>query len=217
MRRLLDHALGRYIALVEGDDYWTCAEKLQRQVEFLDRRPDYSGCFHNATVVYEGHPDRNELYITGPMPECWDVRQIASAGRNVIPTCSVMFRKPVFDIPDWFYGLPFGDWSFHLLNAHHGPFCYIDENFGTYRVHAGGTWSTKPVSFRLPALIEGARLLDRHFDYRYHSELSRSICIGSWSSRSTPLERATTATRYGTWQMRCALRSLEACCRYLRE
>lgn len=44
---------GQYIAVLEGDDYWTNPEKLKRQAEFLDSHPQYIGVSHNVTVLDE--------------------------------------------------------------------------------------------------------------------------------------------------------------------
>lgn len=44
---------GQYIAVLEGDDYWTNPEKLKRQVEFLDSHPQYIGVSHNVKVLDE--------------------------------------------------------------------------------------------------------------------------------------------------------------------
>jgi hypothetical protein len=44
---------GRYLALLEGDDYWMSESKLQQQVEFLDTHSDYAICCHRAQVVDE--------------------------------------------------------------------------------------------------------------------------------------------------------------------
>src|SRR5437762_2491810 len=41
-----------YIAMLDGDDYWSSPAKLQKQVEFLKVHPDYMLCFHNALRVY---------------------------------------------------------------------------------------------------------------------------------------------------------------------
>ena len=47
-------ARGRYIAMCEGDDYWTDENKLQQQVDFMEAHPDCSICFHSAAVEVQG-------------------------------------------------------------------------------------------------------------------------------------------------------------------
>ena len=46
-------AQGEYIALLDGDDYWTSPLKLQKQVDFLDSHPECSMCFHNARIFHQ--------------------------------------------------------------------------------------------------------------------------------------------------------------------
>src|SRR5438552_5521342 len=49
-RQVLEGCRGEYIALLDGDDYWTSPEKLQTQVAFLDTHPECVACFHNVTA-----------------------------------------------------------------------------------------------------------------------------------------------------------------------
>src|ERR1700722_19282110 len=49
--RTIMECKGEYIALLDGDDYWTYENKLQAQVDFLENNSDYVLCFHNAGVL----------------------------------------------------------------------------------------------------------------------------------------------------------------------
>ena len=134
------NARGQYIARLDGDDYWTSPDKLQKQVDYLDKNPHITFCFHDVQVVYEdgspSHPfrfrSRNPVYTLAELLE-----------RKTNPqTCSVMFRNRFFkEFPDWFYRAPAADLPLYVLHSEHGDFGFIDENMGVYRIHPGGIWS----------------------------------------------------------------------------
>lgn len=161
---------GVYVALLDGDDYWTDVHKLQKQVDFLDSRPDYALCFHNARIVRE---DRTP----GPETFCRPEQKLTSnledllAG-NFMFTGSTMFRRGLFaSFPDWFYTSKVGDWPLHIINSQHGKIGYLNETMAVYRVHHGSWWSS---GASVPQLIEGIGMLD-HIDsylgYKYHRRI----------------------------------------------
>ncbi len=52
-KRTLAECRGEYIAICEGDDYWTDALKLQKQVEYLDAHPRCGLCYTDCNIYYE--------------------------------------------------------------------------------------------------------------------------------------------------------------------
>lgn len=83
-------ARGKYIAMCEGDDYWTDPNKLQKQVDFLEANPEYSLSFHKAKVLSEGVIHLDALYTDLVEGE---YRSFEIYDKWSIPTCSVVFRN----------------------------------------------------------------------------------------------------------------------------
>ena len=130
---------GRFIALLEGDDYWISSDKLARQVDVLQSRPECSICFTRARVVYEDESHEPWDYPLWPSaPYTFD----DLAKENFVPTCTALFRHGLLlETPPWFSTLAFGDWAIHLLLARQGDLFLIAETMAVYRVHARGVWS----------------------------------------------------------------------------
>lgn len=64
-RDLVQRCKGKYIIALEGDDFWTDPNKLQKQYNFLESHSDYIAVAHNTIVVDENNKKKDETY-----PEC---------------------------------------------------------------------------------------------------------------------------------------------------
>ena len=183
----LQQARGRFVALIDSDDYWTSPDKLQRQMDFLRSHPECSICFHNTLVLYEDgsapthpfHEERPTQRISRGIPKPISTLADLAAG-NFIQTCSVMFRAGLYGaLPDWYLEMPTFDWPLHVLNAEHGAIGYIDEVLGAYRVHPAGFWSMQMAHYRqiadIESMIHGYRLIDRHTGGRYRATISEQL------------------------------------------
>jgi glycosyltransferase involved in cell wall biosynthesis len=140
---------GEYVALLDGDDFWTAPRKLQRQAAHLDAHPELSSCAHNAAVVDDSGERVLRNYRPGRRSHVISLRRMLV--NDPVPTSSVMFRRALCrQLPDWYYTVPMGDWPLHVLTLRHGGMAYFGEVMGAYRQHAGGLWSSaEPVRARL--------------------------------------------------------------------
>lgn len=92
--RIINNAIPesvKYIAMCEGDDYWTDSEKLQRQVDFLEGHPEYIAVAENAVVHYLSN-NRRVLFNTR---ETGDVTLREIVTKRVFPTASVVYRANI--------------------------------------------------------------------------------------------------------------------------
>lgn len=132
---------GKYIALCEGDDYWTDPYKLQKQVDFLEDNPHLTGCFSDAiTIDSVGNKLRDAL-----LPENKKQVSIVGIGDFWMPTLTVCFKSEY--LQDVLQAKRFnevynGDMLLYYNISQYGDFGYVQTEPSCYREHAGGVWST---------------------------------------------------------------------------
>src|SRR3990167_1123773 len=131
--QILEACKGEYIALLDGDDYWTDPVKLQKQVDFLDNNPYYSISSHNVYVIQEGSKDKPVEWLGKKHRETSTLEDILEFGSGGA-TCSLVFRrKSLMPLPKWYYSLPGGDWALQILCTIHGKMYYFNEIMGVYQ------------------------------------------------------------------------------------
>ena len=133
----LKKAKGKYIAMCEGDDYWTDPLKLQKQVDFLEEHKDYALSFHEV-LVRSNEPSKDGLLLCRNLTK--KTYQLGDfADGNFIPTCSVVFYRQQLPPVDYLANFNVGDWPlyWYLLRNHRKAY-FHKEVMGVYRKHAGG-------------------------------------------------------------------------------
>ena len=180
---LLDKMKGKYIAICEGDDYWTDPYKLQKQVDALENSPQCSMCVHTTEEVYEDGKSTGKTY-----PQQVDKsgviesRDFLNMCRNYsFHTSSYMFRAEEWikyrkNPPEFKKACRVGDETYMLYFGQLSPVYYIPETMSAYRRGVPSSWSMKQSKntdiekiLRHPKdMVETLRLFDEFTEYRYH-------------------------------------------------
>jgi glycosyltransferase involved in cell wall biosynthesis len=169
-------ARGRYIAYLDGDDFWTSNDKLRMQITFLDAQPDLTICFHNVQVVDEHSQSMGRLWTAPGQPELSGLHELLRG--NPIAASSVVYRRAaVAELPAWYERFfPVTDWPLHVLYAREGRIGYLDRTLGAYRLHSGGLYSTLGEREKLEANADFYRRLRACSSGALAAEVARGQC-----------------------------------------
>jgi len=136
---LLPMARGKYIALCEGDDYWTDPLKLQKQVEFMESHPECSISCHRVLYKYENAEDKNHLFPDIESDQIFDKDEFY--GKYFSATNSVMFKNTETSaLVKYLHGFIVGDLPLYYFYVQLGNFGYLSDVMGVYRRHDNGLW-----------------------------------------------------------------------------
>jgi len=152
----------KYIALLEGDDYWTDPYKLQKQVDFLEQTPSYSICFCHTKIVNSKGEIILKTALEPPMIilSLRDFLKGNAAGNN---TCTSIFKKDDLENLDWILNAPAGDHFLWLKLIKKGKAAVLPFYGGAYRVHTQGLWGRLSENAVLKKKIEILEMLKKEY------------------------------------------------------
>lgn len=172
-------AKGKYIALCEGDDYWTDPYKLQKQVDYMESHPECSMCFHAAEKVT---PDKKTLGdFLGRYGSGSKIYKFTDAGCAFFATASKMYLKVLMDNPpEWFFIGEASDFPSQLILLNKGYAYYMDEVMSAYRVEVPGSSNDRLKNESKEKVVkyykERIKILDefnRYSNYRYNDDIMK--------------------------------------------
>lgn len=146
MNEAIDPAV-KYIALCEGDDYWTDSNKLQKQVDFLENHPQFFVCSHNFSIFHHSNAQLETHIIDAPYQDIDGFQVYIYNQTNYFKiwaasTLSVVYRN--LNYLDNYY-LDKGLWDFtnRYLMMLIGDGALLKDSMATYRIHENGIYSGK--------------------------------------------------------------------------
>ena len=177
-RRTLKECDGTYIAICDGDDYWTDDLKLQKQVDFLENNQDYTIVYTAVDRLFEDETQATYSYV----PPVTNLGFGQLIENNFIHSVTVLFKNlpiPQEPIPTWLINFPFGDWQTYLWTIRHGgKIHFLKEVTAVYRMNIGVTSKviTKNSDFML-VLVAILEELGRDSNFNNRRDYIRSSIL----------------------------------------
>lgn len=170
-------ARGRYIAPMDGDDYWTDSAKLQIMADHLDKHPEQSACFHNALVTHDDGTPSYELN-RGDQKRVVELPDLIGEDEVwFIATSAVLFKGDLMYYPEWFRRSSSGDIPRYIILAKQGPIGYVPRLMSVYRKNRGGV-SNKD-HYRDARFLRNRIMMyegiDQETGYRYTQTVRKNI------------------------------------------
>ena len=137
INKLLQKASGKYVVILEGDDFWTDKNFLQHSINFLEHNNKFSFVSSNYVNLKNNNFIKNKT-----QSGCVSAKSLSLG--NFIKMGSTVFEKKYYpEVDKNFINLPLGDYPLlmSLLNHKKG---FLRKNVSlAYRIHHGGIWSKK--------------------------------------------------------------------------
>ena len=173
----------KYVAVCEGDDYWTDPEKLQLQVDYMEKHPDCSLCVHNTEKIFENGKSTGKFFNPLNKEQDYDFKAIAlSEPSAYFHFSSLMWRHDTFrrKVPA-FEMKGIGDYPMALYFATIGYIHYIPRIMSCYRLNSVGSWSSMMDSDSSKKvrqhqnMLDGFKSIDEYTKHKYSSVIKKAI------------------------------------------
>lgn len=151
---LYKKAQGKYIAICEGDDYWTDSYKLQKQIDYMENNLKCGLCFHTVEIFDDKLKEKVGVIKPYEKSQIAPIADVILGDGGFIGTNSLVFRrKNMLSFPKFYLESPVGDYPLQILHSSKEYAYFIVDTMSTYRINIGTSWSDKNKSYEKQKLI----------------------------------------------------------------
>ena len=177
-------AKGKYIALCEGDDYWTDPYKLQKQIDFLEKNSEYFFIGHESLVKIWNETIVKELTLS-KFKNTVEKNEYKSEELLIIEypfhTSSLIFRNNselINKSAKILRNVITGDVMLYSILAHYGKAYRLSEIMSVYNIRKSGitnTFSGAKTICNLKKMIKTYKLINKEFNHKFSSVINLLI------------------------------------------
>lgn len=173
---ILKNCRGKYVAILDGDDFWCDESKLQKQYDFLEQNKNVSLCYTGVKILND---ETNEITYYDFVNKSNYIQDFNSYLRNYEPTPSatMFFRNNLTynnSFEKTFCSAFLGDYALRFFLGNIGDFGFLSENTAVYRKHdAGLSGVTAIKSIDIERRLNCNKTLYNHFKPEYKWFLKR--------------------------------------------
>ena len=181
----ISYARGEYIAICEGDDYWTDPSKLRVQIEEMGKYPGCNISCHPAIAKYmDGSKSDRVIQRHSKGNRLFDTDVVILGGGSFCVTASLLLKTKVFEsMPNWFHTkVPVADFFLQIYGSLGGGMLYIDRTMAVRRENVPGSWSVRleegsPLDYlrHMETMEQCYVLLNKNFHGKYSHEINKRV------------------------------------------
>jgi glycosyltransferase involved in cell wall biosynthesis len=141
---IIEMCTGRYIALLDGDDYWSNPEKLKLQLDLLEQHTDFNICFTPASVIdMHGNETGKKWSYYGDKLSIATLSNVIQGDGGFMPTASLLIRTSALNqAPNWLYKFqPVGDYLIQTFCSKPNGAIYLPIITCCYRTGDPKSWT----------------------------------------------------------------------------